>query len=317
MSMKILFMGTPDFALFSLRALVEAGENIIGVVTQPDKPKGRGYTLTPPPVKVYAMEKGIPVYQPNTLRGEEFAELLEELSPDLIIVVAYGKILPANVLEFPKYGCINVHGSILPAYRGAAPMQRAIMEGQRETGITTMMMDVGLDTGDMLLVSKVAIQENDNFETMHDKLGECGANTLLETLKELRAGTLTRTKQDDSLATYAAKIEKSDCLINFTKSANEVHNQIRGLSPIPLAFTYTPDGKMLKVTATEIAKREGTLALAGTVLSLNGGEIEVACGVGSVSILSVLPEGKKRMAAADFINGRKIAVGDVLSVPEA
>jgi len=317
MSMKILFMGTPDFALFSLRALVEAGEDIIGVVTQPDKPKGRGYTLTPPPVKVYAMEKGIPVYQPNTLRGEEFANLLSELSPDLIIVVAYGKILPSNVLEFPKYGCINVHGSILPTYRGAAPMQRAIMEGQRETGITTQMMADGIDTGDILLISKVAIQENDNFETMHDKLGECGANTLLETLKELRAGTLTRTKQDDSLATYAAKIEKSDCLIDFTKSANEVHNQIRGLSPIPLAFTYTPDGKMLKVTATEIAKREGTLAPAGTVLSLTGGKIEVACGVGSVSILSVLPEGKKRMAAADFINGRKIAVGDVLSVPEA
>ena len=316
MSMKILFMGTPDFALFSLRSLVEAGENIIGVVTQPDKPKGRGYTLTPPPVKVYALEKNIPVYQPNTLRGEEFANLLSELDPDLIIVVAYGKILPANVLEYPKYGCINVHGSLLPAYRGAAPMQRAIMEGQPETGITTMMMDVGLDTGDMLLVGKVAIEENDNFETIHDKLGECGANTLLDTIQALRDGTLTRTKQDDSLATYAAKIEKSDCLIDFTKSANEVHNQIRGLSPIPLAFTYTPDGKMLKVPTTEVAKREGTLAPAGTVLSLAGGKMEVACGTGSVSILAVLPEGKKRMAAADFINGRKIAVGDVLSAPE-
>lgn len=313
MSMKILFMGTPDFALFSLRALVEAGEDIIGVVTQPDKPKGRGYTLTPPPVKVYATEKGIPVYQPNTLRGEEFATLLSELAPDLIIVVAYGKILPANVLDFPKHGCINVHGSLLPAYRGAAPMQRAIMEGQTETGITTMMMDVGLDTGDMLLVGKVAIEENDNFETIHDKLGECGADTLLATVKALRAGTLTRIKQDDSLATYAAKIEKSDCLIDFAKTASEVHNQIRGLSPIPLSFTYTPDGKMLKVCATEVAKREGSLAPAGTVLSLNGGKIEVACGVGSVSILSVLPEGKKRMAASDFINGRKIAVGDVLS----
>ena len=316
MSMKILFMGTPDFALFSLRALVEAGENIIGVVTQPDKPKGRGYTLTPPPVKVYAMEKEIPVYQPNTLRGEEFANLLSKLDPDLIIVVAYGKILPANVLDYPKYGCINVHGSLLPAYRGAAPMQRAIMEGQSETGITTMMMDVGLDTGDMLLVGKVAIEENDNFETIHDKLGECGANTLLDTIQALRDGTLTRTKQDDSLATYAAKIEKSDCLIDFTKLANEVHNQIRGLSPIPLAFTYTPDGKMLKVPTTEVAKREGTLAPAGTVLSLAGGKIEVACGTGSVSVLAVLPEGKKRMAAADFINGRKIAVGDVLSAPE-
>ena len=313
MSMKILFMGTPDFALFSLRALVEAGEDIIGVVTQPDKPKGRGYTLTPPPVKVYALEKNIPVYQPNTLRGEEFANLLAELSPDLIVVVAYGKILPANVLEFPKYGCINVHGSLLPAYRGAAPMQRAIMEGKSETGITTMMMDVGLDTGDMLLVGKVSIEENDNFETIHDKLGECGAETLLKTLEALRAGTLIRQKQDDSLATYAAKIEKADCLIDFTKTACEVHNQIRGLSPIPLAFTYTPDGKMLKVCATEVAKREGVLAPCGTVLSLNGGKIEVACGCGSINILSVLPEGKKRMAASDFINGRKIAVGDVLS----
>ena len=311
--MRSLFMGTPDFALFSLRALVEAGEDIIGVVTQPDKPKGRGYTLTPPPVKVYAIEKEIPVYQPNTLRGEEFANLLEELSPDLIIVVAYGKILPANVLEFPKYGCINVHGSLLPAYRGAAPMQRAIMEGQVETGITTMMMDVGLDTGDMLLVGKVAIEENDNFETIHDKLGECGAQTLLSTLKELRAGTLMRQKQDDSLATYAAKIEKSDCLIDFEKPACGVHNQIRGLSPIPLAFTYTPDGKMLKVCATEVSVHGGVLAPAGTVLSLSGGKIEVACGCGSIFILSVLPEGKKRMAASDFINGRKIAVGDVLS----
>ena len=186
-----------------------------------------------------------------------------------------------------------------------------------ETGITTQMMADGIDTGDILLISKVAIEENDNFETIHDKLGVCGAETLMKTLDELRAGTLTRTKQDDSLATYAAKIEKSDCLIDFSKTANEVHNQIRGLSPIPLAFTYTPDGKMLKVTATEVAKREGTLAPAGTVLSLSGGKIEVACGDGSIFILSVLPEGKKRMAAADFINGRKIAVGDVLYAPNA
>ena len=192
-------------------------------------------------------------------------------------------------------------------------MQRAIMEGQYETGITTQMMADGIDTGDILLISKVAIEEDDNFETIHDKLGECGAETLLATIKELREGTLTRTKQDDSLATYAAKIEKADCVIDFTKSANEVHNQIRGLSPIPLSFTYTPDGKMLKVCATEVTKREGTLAPCGTVLSLSGGKIEVACGVGSVAILSVLPEGKKRMTAADFINGRKIAVGDVLS----
>ena len=311
--MKILFMGTPDFALFSLRALVESGEQVVGVVTQPDKPKGRGYTLTPPPVKVYAMEQGLPVYQPQTLRGEEFAELLAKIDPDLIVVVAFGKILPKNVLDYPKHGCVNVHGSILPKYRGAAPMQRAIIEGDAETGITTMMMDVGLDTGDMLLVEKMPIEENDNFETVHDKLGALGAHTLLETVKAIKADTLVRTVQDDTLATYAAKIEKADCFVDFSKSAKEVHDLIRGLSPIPLAFTHIADGKMLKIIATEIASREGALAPAGTVISLDGGKITVACGSGSLSLLTVLPEGKKRMAASDFINGRKISVGDVLN----
>ena len=310
--MKILFMGTPDFALFSLRALVEAGEQVIGVVTQPDKPKGRGYTLTPPPVKVYAMEQGLPVYQPKTLRDEAFAQLLSELDPDLIVVVAFGKILPQNVLDYPKYGCVNVHGSILPKYRGAAPMQRAIIDGEAETGVTTMMMDVGLDTGDMLLVEKMPIEENDNFETVHDKLGAIGAHALLETVKAMKAGELVRHKQDDSLSTYAAKIEKEDCLIDFSKSAKAVHDLIRGLSPIPLGFTHTADGKMLKIIATEIAERSGSFAPAGTVLSVSGGKITVACGEGSVALLTVLPEGKKRMQAADFINGRKIAVGDVL-----
>lgn len=309
--MRILFMGTPDFALFSLRALVEAGEDVIGVVTQPDKPKGRGYTLTPPPVKVYAEGRGIPVYQPKTLRGEEFAALLSELNPDLCVVAAYGKILPANVLDYPKFGCINIHGSLLPEYRGAAPMQRAILDGKRETGITTMMMDVGLDTGDMLLTEAVAIEPNDNFETVHDKLGACGARVLLRTLEALRAGTLVRRKQDDSLATYAAKIEKSDCVIDFSRDAETVHNQIRGLSPIPLAFTHTPDGKMLKVIAAEPTEWQGE-ADAGRVVSLEGGRITVACGRGAIALLTVLPEGKKRMGAADFINGRRISVGDLL-----
>ena len=311
--MKILFMGTPDFALFSLRALVESGEQIVGVVTQPDKPKGRGYTLTPPPVKVYAMEQGLAVYQPQTLRGEEFASLLAKIDPDLIVVVAFGKILPKNVLDYPKHGCINVHGSILPKYRGAAPMQRAIIDGDAETGITTMMMDGGLDTGDMLLLEKMPSEEHDNFETVHDKLGALGAHTLLETVKAIKEGTLVRTVQNDAQATYAAKIEKADCLVDFSKSAKEVHDLIRGLSPIPLAFTHTADGKMLKIIATEIAAREGSLAPAGTVLSLDGGKITVACGCGSISLLTVLPEGKKRMAASDFINGRKISVGDVLN----
>ena len=309
--MRILFMGTPDFALFSLRALVEAGEDVIGVVTQPDKPKGRGYALMPPPVKVYAQEVGLPVYQPATLRGEEFAKLLGEIDPEVIVVVAFGKILPANVLEYPKYGCVNVHGSLLPAYRGAAPMQRAIIDGCAETGITTMMMDVGLDTGDMLLKKSVAIDLHDNFETVHDKLGACGAETLIRTLEKLKDGTLTRTPQDGTLATYAAKIEKSDCVIDFSRTAQEVHDRIRGLSPIPLSFTYTPDGKMLKVIASQVSKCE-TRAEAGTVVSLSDGRITVACGTGAVDLLTVLPEGKKRMSASDFINGRKINVGDRL-----
>lgn len=309
--MRILFLGTPDFALFSLRALVEAGENVIGVITQPDKPKGRGYTLTPPPVKCYATERGLPVYQPNTLKGPEFESLLRELAPELLVVAAYGKILPKNVLDFPRYGCINVHGSLLPEYRGAAPMQRAILDGKTETGITTMMMDVGLDTGDMLLRACVPIAENDNFEVLHDKMGACGAELLLETLAALRNGTLTRTPQNDALATYAAKIEKSDCLLDFSLSAREVHNRIRGLSPVPLAFTYLPDGKLLKVIDSRVAEGSA-VGVCGQVLSLENGVITVACGTGAVELRTVLPEGKKRMSAADFINGRKLCVGDVL-----
>ncbi len=310
--MRILFMGTPDFALFSLRALVEAGEEVIGVVTQPDKPRGRGYSLMPPPVKVYAESVGISVYQPSTLRGEEFAALLSEINPELLVVAAYGKILPANVLDYPKYGCINVHGSLLPAYRGAAPMQRAILDGCTETGVTTMMMDVGLDTGDMLLREAFPIEENDNFETIHDRMGEVGARVLLRTLEALRTGTLVRTPQDGALATYAAKIEKAGCLLDFSLSARAVHDRIRGLSPIPLSFTYLPDGKLLKVIASRVVKREGKHAMPGTVLSLADGEVEVACGEGSVALLTVLPEGKKRMSAADLINGRRVSVGDLL-----
>ena len=310
--MRILFMGTPDFALFTLQALCEAGEEIVGVVTQPDKPKGRGYALQPPPVKVYALEKGLPVYQPETLRGGAFDEQLQALAPDVIVVVAYGKILPRSVLEYPKYGCINVHGSILPAYRGAAPMQRAILEGCAETGVTTMQMAEGLDTGDMLIVRRVPIGENDNFETIHDALGATGAAALLDTLAAIRTGTLVATPQEESLATYAAKITKEDCLIDFSASADRVHDRIRALSPVPLAFTHTPDGKLLKVIESKRTTRK-TTAAPGTVLSLDGA-IAVACGEGSViEILRVLPEGKGRMNAADYIRGRRLNIGDVLN----
>ncbi len=309
--MRILFMGTPDFALFTLKALVEAGEQIVGVVTQPDKPKGRGYALQAPPVKVYAEAQGLPVYQPTTFKDGAFEKELAVLAPDLIVVVAYGKILPRYVLEFPKHGCVNVHSSLLPAYRGAAPMQRAIIDGCTETGVTTMQMAEGLDTGDMLIVHRVPIGENDNFEDIHDALGAAGAAALLETVAAIRAGTLVATKQDEEKATYAAKILKEDCLVDFTKSAQTVHDLVRGLSPIPLAFTRTPDGKLLKIIDTRVAKT-ATSAAPGTVIALDA-SITVACGEGTaIELHRVLPEGKGRMSAADYIRGRRVAIGDIL-----
>ena len=311
--MRILFMGTPDFALPTLRALCESEHEVVGVVTKIDTPKGRGHHMMPTPIKVFALEQNIPVYQPNTLKGEEFADLLAELDPEMIVVVAFGKILPRNVLDYPKYGCVNVHGSLLPEYRGAAPMQRAIIDGKTVTGITTMLMADGIDTGDMLLKAEVEIGENDNFEDMHDRLSEVGARLLMETVEKLEKGEIIPEKQDDSLATHAVKIEKSDCQLDFSLDAKVLHDLIRGLSPIPLSFTHTPDGKLLKVVASRVVDAEKTVkALPGTVLSV-GDDIKVVCGKGILSLLTVVPEGKGRMSAADFVRGRKIAEGDLLS----
>ena len=313
--MKILFMGTPDFALFSLKSLVEYSKQsdieICGVITQPDKPKGRGYAMMPPPVKQYALEAGLDVYQPETLKDEAFFEFLSTLSPDLIAVVAYGKILPKSVIDYPKYGCINVHGSLLPEYRGAAPMQRAIIDGKEKTGITIMYMAEGLDTGDMLLSRELVINENDNFENIHDGLGMLGAEMLVEIIPMLQSGAAVRVPQNDSLSSYAKKITKEDCLVDFSKDAQTVHNLIRGLSPVPLSFTHTPNGKLLKLIESKIADRETPHEHIGEVLSLDG-KIEVACAKGSLYIERVLPEGKSRMSAADFIRGRNISVGDIL-----
>ena len=311
--MNILFMGTPDFAVPSLNALYTHGHTILAVVTQPDKPRGRGYILTPPPVKVFATDHGIPVYQPETLKGGAFDSTVLSLHPDLIVVVAYGKILPPSILQAAPHGCINVHGSLLPALRGAAPMQRAIMDGHPTTGVTTMFMAEGLDTGDMLLTGEVPIEDDDNFESIHDKLAACGATVLLDTVAAIENGTLVRIPQNHCLATYAAKIEKSDCIIDFTGNARDIHNQIRGLSPMPLAFTHTPDGKMLKIVAARVGQADARPSAApGTVIDTADG-IEVACGHGTLILSSVKPEGKGTMGAADFVRGRKIACGDILS----
>lgn len=310
--MRVLFMGTPDFAVPTLRAICDEGYEVVGVITQPDKPKGRGHHMMPPPVKEFALERGLGVYQPMTLKGDEFAGLLSELDPEVIVVVAYGKILPVNVLEYPKYKCINVHGSLLPEYRGAAPMQRAIIDGKSETGITTMLMAAGLDTGDMLLKQSVEIGEDDNFEDIHDRLSVVGAELLIKTLKALENGTLVPKAQDGDKATYAAKIEKSDCELDFSLDAKVIHDLIRGLSPIPLSFTHTPDGKLLKIVRSRVFDADKISGCeAGTVIEASE-DIKVACGKGILSLLCVVPEGKGKMSAADFIRGRKIAVGDIL-----
>lgn len=311
--MKVLFMGTPDFAKICLSAIVEDGFEIVGVVTQPDKPKGRSYKMTPPPVKVYAEEQGFTVYQPETLKDEAFLPTLKEIDPDIIIVAAYGKILPPYIINYPKYGCINAHGSILPKYRGAAPIQRAIMDGEAETGITVMYMNEGLDTGDMILKETTPITDEDNFETMHDRLAEIGGRCLVQAMKLLEEEKASAEKQDDSLATYAEKITKADCIIDFKLPAKELLCRIRGLSPFPLAQTKTPDGRLLKIISAVEAKGASE-AVPGTVAVVDKDGFEVVCGGGKkIRVKEVLPEGKGRMTAADFVRGRRIEMGDMLT----
>ena len=313
--MRILFMGTPDFARSILEKLHKDGENIVAVVTQPDKPWGRKQILTPPPVKQYALENDLPVYQPVTLKDGAFAEELSLIDPDLIIVAAYGKILPTYVLDYPKYGCINAHASILPRWRGAAPIQRAIMAGDRLSGVTAMYMAQGLDTGDMILTVRVPITDEDDFGTLHDKLAVAGGEAMTKTIEALRAGTVVREAQNDADATYAAKIENPDCVIDFTKSVTDVYNQVRGLSPVPLALTWMPDGKRLKIVA---ARKEicSVTAAPGTVVAIEGGTLDIACADGILHVTHLQPEGKGRMAAADFLRGRKLSAGDVLRTPQ-
>ncbi len=309
--MRIMFMGTPEISAVCLKELINSDNEIIAAVTGQDKPRGRGNVMTPTAVKALAMEHGIPVYTPASLRTDEFAELLSELDPELIAVVAYGKILPKNVLDHPKYGCINVHVSLLPKYRGAAPMQRAIINGEKETGVTIMYMAEGLDTGDIISSEAFPIGPEDDFEAIHDRSAEIGGRLLVSTIKEIENGTAKRTSQNDSEACYAAKIEKSDCKIDFTRSANVIDCAIRGVTPIPGAFAYL-EGKMLKIYKAKPVKGSGS---PGEVIETNAkgeGSFTVACGDGAIEVLGVIPEGKGRMSAGDFVRGRKIKIGDIL-----
>lgn len=290
-------MGTPDFAVPCLKALIEDKNEIVGVFTQPDKPKGRGYTLTPPPVKVTALENNIEVFQPKTLKDGTALEILKSLNPEMIVVVAYGKILPKEIIDLPKYGCINVHASLLPEYRGAAPIQWAVLDGKKKTGVTAMYMDIGLDTGDMLMKSETEIGENETADELHDRLSVLGSELIVKVVHSALDGTLTREKQDDSKSCYAKMLTKEMSKIDFTKSAQEVHNQVRGLNSWPSASALL-GGKRVKIHRTLIAHGKGE---AGQVLSLN--PFIVACGEGAVQITELQPEGKKKMSAQSFVNG--------------
>ncbi len=308
--MRIIFMGTPDFAVPCLQALINSDNEVVGVFTQPDKPKGRGYELTPPPVKVCAVENSIPVFQPQSMRDGTALETINSLNADLIIVVAFGKILPKEILESVKYGCINIHASLLPKLRGAAPIQWSIINGETETGVTSMQMDVGLDTGDMLLKKSVKITENMNAGMLHDELSVMGAEVLIETINELKKGTLNPQKQDDSLSNYAPMLSKDLCPIDFTKSAQEVHNQIRGLSPWPVATT-TISGKKFKIHSSQLLT-ENFIGKVGEIVD-NNNRLVCMCGDGNViEILEIQADGKRKTDTASFLRGHKIEKGIVI-----
>lgn len=307
--MRIVFMGTPEFAVPSLRALVEAGHTVAGVFTQPDKPKGRGLELTPPPVKVCAQEYGLPVYQPESMKDPAVWEQIAELQPFAIAVVAYGKLLPDAVLCAAPAGCINVHSSLLPKYRGAAPINWAVLCGERVSGVSTMRLDAGMDTGDILLQEETPIGENETAGELHDRLSEMGARLLLETLCRAEKGELVPKKQDASLASYAPMLSKQLSAIDWKQSAQAVHDKIRGLQPWPVAQT-TLGGKRLRLHASRIGALSGSLGSAGEVIS--AAPLTVACGEGSVVIIELQAEGGKRMKAEDYMRGHPIEKGTVL-----
>lgn len=304
--MRILFMGTPDFAVASLRALVEAGHEICGVFTQPDKPKNRGHKMTPPPVKEYALTQNLPVFQPLKMKDGTALAIVQELKPELIVVAAYGRILPEEILQAAPYGAINVHSSILPKYRGAAPINWAILNGETVTGDTIMYMAKELDAGDIIRCAETAIDPDEDAQELTARLAELGAKTLVEVVADMGRGTVTRTPQDHSRSTYAPMLDKTLSPMDFTRSAQALHNQVRGLIPWPCA-TMDLQGKTVKVFRTQVG--EETSAVPGTIVAADKRGIAVACGDGRVlRITELQPEGGKRMAAAAYLAGHPIAL---------
>ena len=306
--MRIVFMGTPDFAVPSLQALIDAGHDVCAVYTQPDKPQGRKQILTAPPVKTLALEHDIPVFQPNTLKNEDEQARLRELAPEVIIVVAYGKLLPKAVLDIPPHGCINVHGSLLPRWRGAAPIQWAVIAGDEMAGVTTMQMAEGLDTGDMLLTYETKVGEEETAGELFDRLAQSGAELLTQTLVKL--DEITPRPQDDAQSCYAHMLDKQMAVIDWSKSAHEIDCLIRGLNPWPIALT-TLSGERLKVFAAEKANGNGE---PGTVLEADPKKgLTVACGEGALKLIEIQLVGGKRMKATDFLRGHAIEAGTKLN----
>ena len=308
-NLKIVFMGTPDFAVPCLKTLNENYE-VIAVITQPDRPKGRGQKLTPSPIKEYALEHNLTVLQPEKIKTSETEEQLKKLAPDLIVVVAFGQILSKAILEIPQLGCINVHASLLPKYRGAAPIHWSIINGETKTGITTMYMDVGLDTGDMILKEEVSISAKMNTGELHDTLMKNREKTLLQTIKQIAEGSVVRNKQNDAKASYAPLLTKELERINWLLPAQEIYNLVRGLNPWPVAFSIFK-GKKLKIWQTKVIDNV-TIGEIGTVLSLTETGFTVQTGKGILEILELQPESKRKMTAKDFVCGNQISINDKL-----
>lgn len=312
--MKVVYMGTPDFAVPPLEALVNSGYEVAAVVTQPDKPKGRGKTLMPTPVKEEALKHDIPVYQPQKVRDPEFEEILEKISPDIIVVAAFGQIIPKKILDLPKFGCINIHASLLPKYRGAAPIQQAVIDGEKESGVTIMRMGTGLDTGDMISKVVVPIETEETGGSLFDKLAEAGASLLIETLPSIENGTAVYEKQpEESPTPYAAMITKKMGLMDFTKSAEELERLVRGLNPWPSAYTFL-NGKTLKVWKSTVERSEnGGKTVPGTIVAVDKEGIHVACRENNLVLREVQLEGKKRMETDAFLRGYQITEGTMLT----